>query len=462
MKKNTYIDLFAGAGGLSIGFSNSDFHLLMANDIDNQALTTLRHNLKLIHPQTDVNKIIHGDITEIYKNLKVTAVKEKLIGHKTIITNKSIQIKKKAPEEYSDEVVEYLNSLTECDVIIGGPPCQGFSMIGRSKRGNLIDRTKGFIDDPRNSLFAYYLKFVEKLNPKLVLIENVKGLKSASDYEELIKSSLINTGKSYDVESVLLNAKDFGIPQNRERIFFIGIRKDLCRKYNFSAKVLIEAILKNKNKTNINIIDAIFDLPEISANPLPNNYDEKNSIEFYNKRSFGKNISELNYKDLINKGKSTKYRNEINKLNNKINHIPAKLYNHKARYHNQNDLKIYKALKQGKYLNHPENKLALDLINKNKVLNRNKIGFFDKYFKLNENTVSKTIIAHLETDGNSYVHPRQNRSITPREAARLQSFPDWYFFTGSLRNQFKQIGNAVPPRLASIIAKEFSKVLRKL
>jgi DNA (cytosine-5)-methyltransferase 1 len=145
----------------------------------------------LIHPQTDVNKIIHGDITEIYKNLKVTAVKEKLIGHKTIITNKSIQIKKKAPEEYPDEVVEYLNSLNECDVIIGGPPCQGFSMIGRSKRGNLIDRTKGFIDDPRNSLFAYYLKFVEKLNPKLVLIENVKGLKSASDYEELIKSSLI-------------------------------------------------------------------------------------------------------------------------------------------------------------------------------------------------------------------------------------------------------------------------------
>ena len=98
----------------------------MANDIDNQALTTFRHNLKLIHPKTDEKQIIHGDITEIYKNLNGSLVKEKLIGHKTIITNKSIQIKKKAPATYSNAVVSYLNSLTGCDVIVGGPPCQVF------------------------------------------------------------------------------------------------------------------------------------------------------------------------------------------------------------------------------------------------------------------------------------------------------------------------------------------------
>ena len=227
MKKNTFIDLFSGSGGLSLGFSNNGFELLLANDIDNQALNTIRYNLKITHPNTNENHIIHGDITEIYKNLNVAMVKQKILSHKIVVTNKSIQIKKRAPSTYTNEVKEYLNSLTQCDVIIGGPPCQGFSMIGRAKRGNLIDRTKGFIDDPRNSLFSYYLKFVEKLNPKLVLIENVKGLKSASEYESLIKNSLKNIGKKYDVESILLNTKDFGIPQNRERIFFIGIRKEL-------------------------------------------------------------------------------------------------------------------------------------------------------------------------------------------------------------------------------------------
>ena len=109
-------------------------------------------------------------------------------------------------------------------------------------------------------------------------------------------------------------------------------------------------------------------------------------------------------------------------------------------------------------MNHPSNIAALKKINKGTPFT----GFLDKYFKLNQNHISKTIIAHLETDGNSYVHPSQNRSITPREAARIQSFPDWYFFTGSLRNQFKQIGNAVPPLLASVIAKEFIKILTKI
>ena len=458
MKKNTFIDLFSGSGGLSLGFSNNGFDLLLANDIDNQALNTIRYNLKITHPNTNENHIIHGDITEIYKNLNVAIVKEKLLGHKSVVTNKSIQIKKRAPSEYTNEVKEYLNSLTQCDVIIGGPPCQGFSMIGRAKRGNLIDRTKGFIDDPRNSLFSYYLKFVEKLNPKLVLIENVKGLKSASEYESLIKNSLKNIGKKYDVESILLNTKDFGIPQNRERIFFIGIRKELKIKYNIGACDIIQNILKKKQKTTINLKDAIFDLPVISSNPKPNNYDEKKEIKFGNKKYFGENVSKLKYEVLINHQKCTKYRNQINRLKNKGIIHPETLYNHKSRYHNPNDLSIYNSLKQGKYLNHPSNIAALKKINKGTPFT----GFLDKYFKLNQNHISKTIIAHLETDGNSYVHPSQNRSITPREAARIQSFPDWYFFTGSLRNQFKQIGNAVPPLLASVIAKEFIKILTKI
>jgi DNA (cytosine-5)-methyltransferase 1 len=128
---------------------------------------------------------------------------------------------------------------------------------------------------------------------------------------------------------------------------------------------------------------------------------------------------------------------------------------------------IYKNLVPGKYLNDPLNKLALSKVTYGVQIDENgekKVkGFGDKYFKLNPNSVSKTIIAHLETDGNSYVHPGEHpRSISPREAARIQSFPDWYFFTGSTRNQFKQIGNAVPPTLASIIAKQFVITLNEI
>ena len=146
---------------------------------------------------------------------------------------------------------------------------------------------------------------------------------------------------------------------------------------------------------------------------------------------------------------------------------PSKLYNHKSRYHNERDLFIYTHLAQGKYLNDPANKKAMSKVSYgvkyDKNGNKSIKGFEDKYFKLDSDKVSKTIISHLETDGNSYVHPGPNpRSITPREAARIQSFPDWYFFKGSTRNQFSQIGNAVPPILAKIIASEIKRILDKI
>ena len=465
MKKFTYVDLFSGAGGLSVGFGREDFHLLMANDIDNQALDTLRHNLSNIHPETEISHIIHGDITELYKHLGGKKVKEKFLGHKTVITDKSLQIKKRAPNSSHPEIESFLNSLSSCDVIAGGPPCQGFSMIGRSKRGNLEDRTQGFIDDPRNILFSYYLKFVEKLNPKLVLIENVKGLSSASSYQDLIKKSLENTGKKYVVESIVLNAKDFGVPQNRERIFFIGISSDFAKAKKITPQNIIDNIKKSiKNNKKVLLKDAIFDLPIILANPKPNNYDASEEFSYFSKACFGMNKSDLKYEKLVDKSKCKNYRSLINSIGKK--QISAKyLYNHKARYNNSRDLFIYENLKPGKYLTDPLNKKALSKVTYGKKGKNGEIeitSFADKYFKLDSESFSKTIIAHLETDGNSYVHPTQTRSITPREAARIQSFPDWYFFTGSLRNQFKQIGNAVPPLLAAAIAKEFKSILMKI
>ena len=466
MNNYSYIDMFCGAGGLTVGFGNKGFHLDMANDISRPALDTLKHNLKHTHPNTDKSKVVLGDIIELYEFLGLEKVKKEVVGHAVVKTNREEELKRKTDSlKENTEVQKILNNIKSTDVLVGGPPCQGFSMIGRSKKMTAEQRAKGFIDDPRNQLFKYYLKFAEKLNPKIVLIENVKGLVSASGYRDLIEIALKNTGEfGYDVSSEVLNAKDFGLAQHRERIFFIGIRKDLAEKKCIKAKDIFQAILDQKT-SNLNVNDVIGDLPKISANPKPNNYKEESEFSFSNSKCFGKNISEIGYNKLLSNS-NKKYLKLINNYKGKKIKTPF-LFNHKSRYHNKRDLFIYKHLVPGKYLNDPVNKKALSKVTYGVHIDENgekKVkGFGDKYFKLDPNTVSKTIIAHLETDGNSYVHPGENpRSITPREAARIQSFPDWYFFKGGTRNQFKQIGNAVPPVLAGIIAEQFIDTLNKM
>lgn len=469
-KKNkyNYVDLFSGAGGFTIGFGNKGFHLEMANDISEPALNTLKKNLIKTHPDTDHNRVILGDIKELYEHLGNGDVSYEMQGHITVETNKEVELRKKAPSLKGDDSVHnILSSITHVDVLVGGPPCQGFSMIGRSKKATLEERTKGFIDDPRNQLFKYYLKFAEKLSPKLVLIENVKGLASASGYRDLIEKSLKDTGAyGYETSSHILNAKDFGLAQNRERIFFIGVRKDLAEKYDINATEIFDEIVLCK-KDPLKLKEVIDDLPQINANPKPNNYKEEAEVGFSNMRaSFGKNISDEPYQDLISKNRNNKYLTSINTYNGKLK-TPKFLFNHKSRYHNERDLFIYKNLFAGKYLNDPVNEKALSRVTYGVVIDENgnkKVkGFGDKYFKLDPESVSKTIIAHLETDGNSYVHPGElPRSITPREAARIQSFPDWYFFTGNTRNQLKQIGNAVPPLLGGVFAEQFKNVLDRI
>ena len=397
MKNNyNYIDLFAGAGGLTIGFGNKGFHLEIANDIAEPALNTLRKNLKHTHPGTNENRVILGDIKELYEHLNNGIVTYDTQGHMVIETNKEVQLRKKAPSiKDNDFLKNIVSKLSHVDVLIGGPPCQGFSMIGRSKKATLKERTKGFIDDPRNQLFKYYLKFAEKLSPKLVLIENVKGLVSASGYRDLIENSLKDTGEfGYETSSHILNAKDFGLAQSRERIFFVGVRKDLAKKYGINSSDIFDKIIKSK-KDPLKLKDVIFDLPQIKANPKPNNYKEESEIPFSRmKDCFGKNISDISYTDLLSKKKSNSYLSSINMYNGKLI-TPKYLFNHKSRYHNERDLFIYKNLVAGKYLNNPVNKKALSKVTYGVVTNKNGVkkvkGFGDKYFKLNPESVSKTI-----------------------------------------------------------------------
>jgi len=219
-------------------------------------------------------------------------------------------------------------------------------------------------------------------------------------------------------------------------------------------------------RSKINVKQAIDDLPKIRSNPKMLNTVLESEIPIGNKGSFGENESTKNYLELINE--NTFYSSMINKLGEEeISNLPKKLHNHKCRFNNDLDLSIYEEIKPGKYLNHPDNEKVLQKVkygteyneSGKRVLNQ---GFADKYFKLDPNKPARTIVAHLQTDNNGYIHYGDiPRGISPREAARLQSFPDWYVFKGSFTKQYKQIGNAVPPLVAKTFGKIFKNFLEK-
>ena len=198
--------------------------------------------------------------------------------------------------------------------------------------------------------------------------------------------------------------------------------------------------------------DAIEDLPNIRSNPKKHNTKERNEIEIGNSDSFGENISTNDYQSLVSR---TIYNKIINTYREKLI-SPMKLFNHKCRFNNKDDLKIFSLLNPGQTLKNPKNIKALRLVKYNTS------SFGDKYFKLSKDSPSRTIVAHLEHDNNGYVHYGNTpRGISPREAARIQSFPDWYFFEGGIGKQYKQIGNAVPPLIGKLFGEIFKIIESK-
>tara|TARA_Y100001954_G_C15802865_1_gene601085 strand:- start:80 stop:1432 length:1353 start_codon:yes stop_codon:yes gene_type:complete len=448
-----YVDLFAGAGGMSIGFKRAGYNHIFANEIDKHASSTLSKN----NPK---DKVITCSIERLVKKLGITNINKDYIKNSVNTGTRNNMYKIK--NEISDSDINFIESnKNNIDIVIGGPPCQGFSQVARGKKKKYKRNVDDFIDDSRNHLFKYFLSLVNYFNAKYVVIENVKGITSTSDYVRNIEDSLRLTGKGYEPITLLLNAADFGVPQNRERVFFIGVRKDISTKLDINQ--IKDTIYKN-TKDHISLKESIDDLPKIKANPKKLNTKKENEIPIGKKGSFGENESTISYKDLISE--KTEYVKNIcrNYENKKI--YPKKLYNHKCRFNNSDDLKIYTLLKAGAGLISKENEEALKLVKYDIGVGENtkkdSKSFTDKYHKLDPNKPSRTIVAHLNRDNNGYVHYGKNpRGISPREAARIQSFPDWYKFEGPLTTQYKQIGNAVPPLLAEVIAnaiKEFNKL----
>jgi DNA (cytosine-5)-methyltransferase 1 len=383
------IDFFCGAGGLSLGFSQEGFQVDLANDYEDVCIETFRYN----HPEVPDGRVILGDIRNIVDHL----------------------------EDYIDNNI---------DIVIGGPPCQGFSSANQQR----------IIDDPRNDLYKYFLKAISKIAPKFVVMENVKGMLPYSEQiTEDYKNIRINKGNktfSYSIDCKVLVSNDFGVAQKRQRLIFIAIRNDISEKRKITPSGIFQEIENSYTQNKEHLLkDALEYIKPLEAPRVKNMTEVDDEItgkkvdvnQFYG--------NENSYLKLINEGRIIEY-----------------VFNHKARYTNDINYEIYGTLEQGEDGTNEKIKHVMPYKHRNHI-------FKDKYFKLIEDKPSRTITAHLKMDCHSHIHPRQVRSITPREAARIQSFPDDYVFLGAYLKTYMQIGNAVPPVMARGIAKVIKKYI---
>lgn len=382
-KKITVLDLFAGAGGFSKGFEKSGFDIAMANEIDSEISKTHEYN----HPNT---LMINENIINFNENydeiLKMNLGK--------------IQDKK-----MSDEIKDKINNI---GIVIGGPPCQGFSMAGARIRNS----EEGFIEDPRNFLFREYFKIIQRFEPEFFIMENVEGLKSMKDGE--ILNEIINIFENsenfkngqYYISHKVISADQFGVPQKRKRLILIGAKKKAVDFEKTLKKAKKKLIKKNPNRfNNVSLKDAINDLNFLEKGESSNQYlyEPKSSYQFERRG------------DMI------------------------ELYNHKATRHNDTAVNRIKQILPGRNWE--------DL---NETINSVHSG---AYGRLTWEGQSMTITTRFDTPtGGRFIHPERHRTLTPREAARIQSFDDDYVFLGKKTSVGKQIGNAVPPLVSEVLA----------
>jgi len=404
-KKLNLIDLFAGCGGLTDGFEQTNKYKTVACvEWETAPCETLIKRLRGKWGYLDAeNRVLKFDIRrtkELIDGWREDRIYGTNSGLKKLTLGKKIHL------------------------IIGGPPCQAYSIAGR------IRDKHGMLYDYRNYLFEGYLAVVKELNPYLIVFENVPGMLTAKpggvSVTERIKKDFdrlgyetINDLRKY----ALINCAEYGVPQNRKRVILVGLHRKIFK--NNSQKLLLkfynEILPEYKTKKVSTVRNAIGDLPKFMV--ASKNYSVK-----------GRNYSHRPYK--------------------------SKVLNHTPRYHNERDINIFKELAIDFGKGREIYKSAEDL----KRLYKERTGKssnLHKYHVLNWNKPSNTIPAHLHKDGLRHIHPdfKQARSITVREAARLQSFDDDFVFLGSQTDQYKMIGNAVPPLFTKFLAEGVYKLL---
>jgi DNA (cytosine-5)-methyltransferase 1 len=411
VKELTYIDLFAGCGGLSEGFIRAGFEPVAHVEMNKEACETLKtrvsyHFLKKQGQERLYYNYLEDQSLEARKKLW-ESIPKKLFD--SIIQS---EISAETIEGIFENIDKQIGK-QKVKLIIGGPPCQAYSLIGRSRDPNRM------LGDKRNYLFKYYAEFLKKYEPEFFVFENVLGLLTAGNSTYFKEMKILFKELGYAVDHKVFESEKFGVLQKRRRVILIGRKGTNEFKIpNFEDK---------ENKEYKIIKDLFFDLPKLKP---------------------GQEIPVARYTESINKYLSeTQTRNGIDFTTQHI-----------CRKHNDRDLEIY-SLAIDKWQNEGK-RLHYDEIPERLQTHKNKTSFADRYKVVDDNGFSHTMVAHIAKDGHYYIYPDKNqvRSISVREAARIQSFPDDYFFEGGRTAAFKQIGNAVPPLMAECIAKEIYKL----
>lgn len=353
-KKYKVLDLFCGCGGISEGFSLAGFEIAGGIDFNEYATVTFKHNFA-----------------------------------KAIVHNIDISI---FPDDQIDK--EYGN----VDVIVGGPPCQGFSSANRWQKEK---------EDPRNKLFFEYIRFVQRIHPKIIMIENVRGLFSRDNGYAIKRIQEILGAAEYNISFQVLDASDYGVPQNRKRAIIVGIRKDF-KDITFDFTSLVK-----QDKTTVE--DAIGELYQFEKSPagakeLKEPANSKLRKYFRNKDNI------ILDQDIVYPADKVQKRISFVPQGGNWKDVPAELW--------------------------PNNRQ-----------NRHSSA----YKRLDPSAQSCTI--DTGNAHSNYFHPLYNRIPTIRESARLQSFPDSFEFQGPRGSKYRQVGNAVPPLLAKAVADAIIKIL---
>lgn len=355
------IDLFSGAGGLSLGLEEAGYRVALAVDLDDWALETHSHNFEGIALKLDLgDPIVRNNIVELFDGVDVA-------------------------------------------LVAGGPPCQPYSRAGRSKIRSLVETGARHPEDNRRELWKAFLDITVRIRPKAVLMENVPDM-ALSDDMAVVRQMLCQLeGAGYEVDAQIVNAWHYGVPQHRQRLVVVGVRDG--KPFSWPKKV-----------ESVTLCDAIGDLPVL---------DPRGEV-------VGAPV--LSYQ-----GPLSDFQRKAHKRCD--GELEGVIFDHTTRAVRSDDLEAFQLMKPGTlYSDLPED------------LRRYRADIFDdKYNRLAWEDLSRSITAHIAKDGYWYIHPDQHRTLTVREAARVQTFPDHFRFAGFRSHQFAQIGNAVPPALGEAI-----------
>lgn len=406
MKKKTfnYIDLFAGAGGLSEGFSRNSFNAVAHVEMNADACASLKTRVCYHYLESK------GQLGKYYAYLRREITRDQLYNLvpaewlETVIH--MTMSEENMPSLFSkiDDILT-TKSIEKVDIVVGGPPCQAYSLVGRAVKSDKM------VGDPRNYLYKLYCETLIRYSPEMFIFENVPGLLTANKgtYFADMKQTFDEAG--YNLQYQILNASDFGVLQNRRRVILVGWKKESNHNYPHFKKV----------ESTFTVSDILRDLPEMQAGETRNDYRTE-TINSY--------LSDYG-----------------------IRKIQDILTWNVSRPHIERDREIYRIAI--KLWNEKKSRLRYTDLAPELITHKNKSAFLDRFKVVaSDLPVCHTMMAHISKDGHHFIHPdiNQARSLTVREAARVQSFPDDFYFEGSRTAAFTQIGNAVPPLMASGIA----------